>query len=92
VAKYPNFTGAACREGQSLDLFFPLNSSSGPGRQQAEEAKQVCRGCVKRLECLTWALERPEQHGIWGGMDEDERDATRKRRNRLRFPVAAAGA
>lgn len=29
-------------------------------------AKQICEGCPVRVECLAWALERPEHHGVWG--------------------------
>ncbi|MDT2005832.1 WhiB family transcriptional regulator [Rhodococcus opacus] len=36
-------------------------------------AKQVCRGCPVRAQCLDHALEARESHGIWGGYTEDER-------------------
>jgi WhiB family redox-sensing transcriptional regulator len=88
MAKYPDFTGAACREGQDVELFFPVSVASAAGRKQVAEAKEVCAGCVKRLECLVYAIEKPEAYGVWGGLDEEERSAERRRRMRRRSSVA----
>lgn len=54
------------------DAFFPDDGAP------AWLAKQVCAGCEfwVRAECLGHALRRPEW-GIWGGTDEQERDALR---------------
>jgi WhiB family redox-sensing transcriptional regulator len=30
-------------------------------------AQSICEQCPVRRECLTWALEKPEGYGIWGG-------------------------
>lgn len=57
---------AACR-GLDPELFFD------PDR--AAEAAQACAGCPVREACLDWALRNREGHGIWGGLDEDERRA-----------------
>ena len=62
---------AACRSADP-DLFFPV-SGAGPAREQAAEAKAVCAGCPVRKECLTYAVITHQQHGIWGGLTEDER-------------------
>jgi hypothetical protein len=51
---------ANCR-GLDPELFFP---SVG---QTSEEAKRVCRACDVQVECLTFALNNGEKHGIWGG-------------------------
>ena len=32
-----------------------------------ERAKELCRGCPLRHECLKGALERAEPWGVWGG-------------------------
>ncbi|MGH3977463.1 MAG: WhiB family transcriptional regulator [Pseudonocardiaceae bacterium] len=32
-----------------------------------ERAKQLCRGCPVRAECLAGALARRESYGVWGG-------------------------
>lgn len=34
---------------------------------EIELAKDTCRGCPLRRECLAGALERQEPHGVWGG-------------------------
>jgi WhiB family transcriptional regulator, redox-sensing transcriptional regulator len=61
--------------GVDPDLFFPERGSS------TREAKEVCRGCVVREECLEFALENGEKFGIWGGLSERERRRIRRRRN-----------
>lgn len=63
------------------ELFFPTGTS-GPARLQIEEAKQVCRRCEVREQCLSWALETGQDWGVWGGMSEDERRAFKRRLNR----------
>lgn len=32
-----------------------------------------------RERCLEWALESGQDHGVWGGMSEDERRALKRR-------------
>ncbi len=46
---------------------------------QAEEAKRICHRCPVRSECLRWALDTGQDHGIWGGADEAERRTLRRR-------------
>ena len=70
--------------GVDPDLFFPERGAS------TREAKEVCRGCVVREECLEYALANGEKFGIWGGMSERER--RRIRRQRALARRAAAGA
>jgi WhiB family redox-sensing transcriptional regulator len=45
-------------------------------------AKQVCATCPLRLECLDYALDRRIEFGVWGGLGERDREASRKRRQR----------
>lgn len=73
-------TLAACRD-EDPDLFFPIGST-GPALVQAEEAKAVCRGCPVREQCLRWALENSQDAGVWGGLDETERRALKRRSRR----------
>jgi WhiB family redox-sensing transcriptional regulator len=72
---------AACLS-ENPELFFPVGNT-GPALQQIEEAKRVCTRCVVRDECLQWAIENGQDHGVWGGMSDDERRSMR-RRNRTR--------
>ncbi|MDN3056911.1 WhiB family transcriptional regulator [Streptomyces sp. SRF1] len=69
---------AACRGVDDPDVFFP---AGGEGLTQVltAEAKSYCQRCPVRPSCLAGALERREPHGVWGGMDEDERRALLRR-------------
>jgi WhiB family redox-sensing transcriptional regulator len=58
------------------ELFFPV-TGSGPGFVQTARAKAVCRGCLVQEQCLAYALDTRQPHGIWGGLSEDERRALR---------------
>ncbi|MGH9054588.1 MAG: WhiB family transcriptional regulator [Acidimicrobiales bacterium] len=60
--------------GVDPDLFFPERGAS------TREAKEVCRGCVVREDCLEHALANGEKFGIWGGLSERERRKIRRRR------------
>lgn len=74
---------AACR-GMDPDTFFSHdNGENKPDRDDREDtAKAVCAGCVVRLECLEYALTAGERYGIWGGLNELERRALQRRRDR----------
>src|ERR1700691_3896228 len=73
---------AACR-GEDLMLFFGPDGERQPERDIRErKAKAVCASCPVRLECLNYAVARPEKYGTWGGLNEDERSAERRRRMR----------
>lgn len=54
------------------DLFFPERGAS------TSEAKEICRGCTVREDCLEFSLNYwytlPDtKFGIWGGKTERER-------------------
>ncbi|MEX2587941.1 MAG: WhiB family transcriptional regulator [Actinomycetota bacterium] len=63
---------ANCRESTDPDLFFPIGST-GPALDQIERAKQVCKPCPVKRDCLEWALETHQECGVWGGFSEEER-------------------
>ncbi|MFJ3043856.1 WhiB family transcriptional regulator [Streptomyces tendae] len=74
---------SACRN-EDPELFFPIGNT-GPALLQIEEAKAVClRRCPVMERCLQWALESGQEHGVWGGTDEDERRRMRRRAARKR--------
>jgi WhiB family transcriptional regulator, redox-sensing transcriptional regulator len=78
---------ARCAD-QDPDLFFPVGSS-GPALRQTMRAKAVCAQCPVRAECLAWALDTGQPHGVWGGLDEQEREQLRGADGEsLRAPVA----
>jgi len=66
------------------DLFF-ADSPAG-----VELAKQVCRGCPVRAECLAGALERREPWGVWGGELFHEGRVIPRKRPRGRPPKTVA--
>src|SRR5436309_1833767 len=70
--------------GVDPDLFFPERGAS------TKEAKEVCRGCVVRGDCLEYALANGEKFGIWGGMSERERRRIRRARALARRAAASA--
>jgi WhiB family transcriptional regulator, redox-sensing transcriptional regulator len=77
---------SACLD-EDPELFFPIGNT-GPAILQIEEAKQVCRRCEVREQCLEWALEAGQDHGVWGGLSEDERRALKRRTARARVRTA----
>jgi WhiB family redox-sensing transcriptional regulator len=65
---------AACRGPQARVFFPPSYSERRDERARRElNAKAICAECHVRADCLRYAIEIREQHGIWGGMNEDER-------------------
>ncbi len=60
--------------GVDPDLFFPERGAS------TREAKEVCRACVVRVDCLEYAITNGEKFGIWGGLSERERRRIRRAR------------
>ena len=77
---------SACLD-EDPELFFPIGNT-GPAILQIEEAKAVCRRCEVREQCLAWALEAGQDHGVWGGMSEQERAGILGVQS-LRYPGAA---
>lgn len=77
---------AACRKvkidmfGPGTDLFFPPRDKE-MYKKISEGAREFCFGtetrpaCPVRNECLWYAVELDEQHGIWGGLSHRERNA-----------------
>jgi WhiB family redox-sensing transcriptional regulator len=80
-----NWQSRANCMGVDPELFFPERGSS------TREAKEVCRGCVVREDCLEYALANGEKFGIWGGMSERERRRVRRMRVLARQQAAAQG-
>jgi hypothetical protein len=58
----------ACH-GMRTSTFYPRRGKS------AIPAKSVCWPCPVQSQCLAYALEHHELHGIWGGTSEKERRA-----------------
>ena len=48
-------------------IFYPETA------EEAAAAKRVCFSCDVREQCLRYALENDEWHGIWGGKTVSQR-------------------
>lgn len=64
------------------ELFFPEKG------EPARPAKKVCASCDVRAQCLAWALETQQRHGIWGGLSERERRPLRRQLTQQRRAAA----
>lgn len=42
-------------------------------------AKRVCARCPVAKECLRWALDTGQAHGVWGGLTTLQRNQIRRR-------------
>jgi WhiB family redox-sensing transcriptional regulator len=65
---------AACR-GAHREAFFPPNTVERREERLEREAvaKRICAGCAVAEECRELAVRNHEMHGIWGGLNEEER-------------------
>ncbi len=71
---------AACL-GANPELFYPVGQSCA-AQARTRKAIRICERCDVLDECLTYALDRAYDEGIWGGMAEEERRQLRKRTDR----------
>ena len=60
--------------GADPEIFFIERGSS------TSEAKAICRGCSVQDQCLDYALENHELHGVWGGRSQPELRRIRRER------------
>lgn len=58
------------------DQWFPEDNCWGT------EAKKICEKCPVQFDCLQFALDNNEVHGIWGGMSVNQRKELMKRESR----------
>ena len=77
---------AACR-GQDAVYFFAPSYFERREEKTAREAraKVICARCPVLEDCLEFALRVREHHGVWGGLNEQERRQLLRQR---RMPVA----
>lgn len=62
------------------DLMFAPSLERPPAQERrVAAAKEICRRCDVQAECLTYALNTNQTHGIWGGHDEIELRRLRRR-------------
>jgi WhiB family redox-sensing transcriptional regulator len=73
---------AACLT-RDPEMFFPVGNT-GSALRQINRAKSVCAKCPVTAECLRWALDASVDHGVWGGLSENERKSLKRRTSRDR--------
>ncbi len=59
----------SCLSTGNPDQWYPDHS----GRGSDARAKRICDRCYVQAQCLTYALDHDEDHGIWGGTTPQER-------------------
>ncbi|MCC5953476.1 MAG: WhiB family transcriptional regulator [Acidimicrobiia bacterium] len=65
---------AACRGPQAAVFFPPPHFERKDEKFEREtRAKGICTTCAVRTDCLEYAIAIREPHGIWGGLNENER-------------------
>lgn len=75
---------AACR-GEDAAMFFAPNYFEKRHEKEAREQRArdaYCNRCEVREQCLEYALRIREPHGMWGGMNEAQRRALLRVRDR----------
>lgn len=66
---------AACAETDPDPGFLAERTNNPKKNQELEQnAKEICGWCPVQVECLNHALRLPERGGIWGGLNDAERD------------------
>ena len=80
-------SAAVCRD-VDPELFFPTAVRGAAYEAQVADAKQVCRRCPVRAQCLDFALAWVPD-GVAGGLDADERRAVRTHGRHVPSPEAA---
>jgi len=67
-------TDAACRDHPNPDLWFPELVPPGPGAVAYDhEAKRICAECPVRAACRDFAVVNKIDHGMWGGLNPNQR-------------------
>lgn len=71
-----NWQRQALCKGVRSSLFFPPSTSEKKDEKQRREhrAKAICGRCRVVNPCRQYALTLKEPYGIWGGLNESERN------------------
>lgn len=75
-----NWRDKAECNGADPEIFFPdLEFDTAEARRaKTKAAREYCRACPVRQECLDWALDNRVTDGIYGGQTYGQRKAYRK--------------
>jgi len=67
----------ACRSADP-ELFFPIATGVAVTATQVMKAQRICADCGVRQQCLEFAMQNGEVHGVWGGTTPEERVRARR--------------
>lgn len=83
-AMHPSWQHLAACRGEDASFFFAPSYFERRSEKVAREAvaKAICIRCPVREECLDFALEVRDPHGVWGGLNEMERRTLVRERER----------
>jgi WhiB family transcriptional regulator, redox-sensing transcriptional regulator len=73
---------AACKTTPDPGFIAERTNNAAKNHAMEKRPKEICRGCPVQFECLDHALKLPERGGIWGGKNDQERDAMAERLQR----------
>jgi WhiB family redox-sensing transcriptional regulator len=66
----------ACADHPDPNLWFPEKGSNGA------RAKTICRKCPLIDACSEFAIPQPRLWGVWGGLNDADRERLRRRRQK----------
>lgn len=66
----------------AVDVMIP--ATDHPSQAQIDAAKNICRSCTVRPECLEYAMTLPirDTVGVWAGTTQDDRRKLKRNRSR----------
>jgi WhiB family transcriptional regulator, redox-sensing transcriptional regulator len=82
-----SWRGSAACTGKPTAWWFP----EPDGRVTGLEAREVCATCPVAAQCLAWAEQTGQDHGLWGGLSVSDRQAGRSPQEALERARASAG-
>lgn len=62
------------------EWWFADDNRTPQGRQDTQKAIQYCLICPVKQQCLKYAVDNKEEHGVWGGTTPMDRGMRRIRR------------
>ena len=71
---------AACKTLDVPFFFAPEGERYAERLIRETNARALCASCPVRVQCLDYALGNTIRHGIWGGLNAEERERERRRR------------
>lgn len=83
---------AKCK-GMDTELWFPPRDKD-LYKPIADKAKAICFGkdgmpeCPTRVQCMLYAEDMEDTHGIWGGLSHRERNALKRKANKNGMTLA----